>query len=640
MDKELIKSRLDNLYVVKTKLKEKFIGIDNVIDNFIDSVKIWYAAPELQLRPLIVNLWGMTGVGKTDLIRTFVKLINFNNKFIELQMDNLDSKIKYGPKSIQYNLEMVLDDTNESGILLLDEMQRFKTVDEFGRDLPKDETDKFSDIWSLLSDGKFSNNSNIKDEMNDLFYEILTSIQEEKESKPQNESVDKIEGNHVSKKYPIYYWRAKRIKKLLSLSDSILDIMKWDYDFLLNKISLALNNNDSYEGNFYSKLLIIISGNLDEAYSMASNTNEIDIDADIYHEFSKSINLIDIKKALTTRFKPEQIARFGNNHIIYTSLNKDTYKKIIKLKCDEIIKHIFDKTTVSVSFSDSVLETIYRNGVFPTQGVRPVLSTISSIIENNIPFFIYNSLNNNVKNITINLEYNYLTSKIGDEIYKTKILTTVDNIKKIKNSEKECVVAVHEVGHAITYMNLFNIIPLQLICNTASSDNDGFLIPHTMELSKRYIKNNIIVALAGQCAEEIIFGDGQKTTGCGADLRTATDYASNYIRRYGMDGYTGNIITTSNNENLNYGVIDKSDTSELIHNLLKECKTDATNIINNNLTLLKKLTIELLNNKKLEDEQIFDIVKEFYPNIRNEKTSFTVIENYIEIMNKKFEQIK
>lgn len=629
IDKNIIKDKLDKLELVKKQLKVKFIGIDEIIDNFIDSVKVWYVAPELQLRPLIINLWGMTGVGKTDLIRTFVNLINFNDKFIELQMDNLSYNINYGPKSVQHNLEMILDDSNDNGILLLDEMQRFKTVDEFGKDLNRSETDKYSDIWSLLSDGKFSNKLTVKDDLNDLFYEILTTIEYEKEAnnKPKKS------------KFKLYYWRAKRLKKLLFLDDKVEDIMQWDLEIILDKIQKQIESSDTYNGSSYSKLLIIISGNLDEAYRMSEDTNETDIDADIYHEFSKNITLIDIKKALTKRFKPEQIARFGNNHLIYPSLNRDSYEKIIKAKCNEIAAHIKNKTNIHIKFNDTILNVIYRNGVFPTQGVRPVLSTISTLIENNMPFFVYNCLNKNINNIIIDFKDEYLISTIADETFQCKINTVIDNIKKDKNSNKESVVAVHEVGHAIVYMDLFNLVPLQLVCNTASSASDGFLMPHSCELSKKILKNNIIVSLAGQSAEEIIFGDDIKTNGASADIANATQFASLYVRVYGMDGYVGNVITAPNPQNPSYGILESDITNESIHTLLKECKYEATNILNKNLPLLKKLTTVLLNKKKLNNNDIYNVSVNTYPNILNEKTSYVVVENYTEIMNKKFEQI-
>ena len=49
-------------------LKGEFVGIDIVIDKVIDSLNTWFLFPELQDKPVVINLWGMTGVGKTALI--------------------------------------------------------------------------------------------------------------------------------------------------------------------------------------------------------------------------------------------------------------------------------------------------------------------------------------------------------------------------------------------------------------------------------------------------------------------------------------------------------------------------------------------------------------------------------------------
>ena len=50
-------------------LKKEFIGIDKQIDEIMDNVRTWYVYPQLQIRPIVINLWGMSGVGKTSLIR-------------------------------------------------------------------------------------------------------------------------------------------------------------------------------------------------------------------------------------------------------------------------------------------------------------------------------------------------------------------------------------------------------------------------------------------------------------------------------------------------------------------------------------------------------------------------------------------
>lgn len=56
-------------------LKKEFIGIDLVIDKVIDSLSAWFLFPEMQERPMIINLWGMTGVGKSSLVDC-IQLIN------------------------------------------------------------------------------------------------------------------------------------------------------------------------------------------------------------------------------------------------------------------------------------------------------------------------------------------------------------------------------------------------------------------------------------------------------------------------------------------------------------------------------------------------------------------------------------
>jgi len=99
IDVNEIKKRADELEEIKVKLKEIFVGLDDIIDEFINNIKVWYILPDVQTRPLIVNLWGMTGIGKTDLVRKFVKFAGFNDRFITLSIiphtwshTNLESK--------------------------------------------------------------------------------------------------------------------------------------------------------------------------------------------------------------------------------------------------------------------------------------------------------------------------------------------------------------------------------------------------------------------------------------------------------------------------------------------------------------------------------------------------------------------
>lgn len=62
IDLNAINQRKQNLETTKQALKNHFIGIDKIIDELMDYIQVWYLMPELLTRPVILNLWGMTGV--------------------------------------------------------------------------------------------------------------------------------------------------------------------------------------------------------------------------------------------------------------------------------------------------------------------------------------------------------------------------------------------------------------------------------------------------------------------------------------------------------------------------------------------------------------------------------------------------
>jgi len=59
---EIIKKR-DLLTQASIILKKEFFGMDSAIDQIIESISSWYFFPHMQERPVVLNLWGMTGVG-------------------------------------------------------------------------------------------------------------------------------------------------------------------------------------------------------------------------------------------------------------------------------------------------------------------------------------------------------------------------------------------------------------------------------------------------------------------------------------------------------------------------------------------------------------------------------------------------
>ena len=63
VSESIIKERVLEINAIGAQLKTEFAGIDNQIDTIIRYVTPFYATPELLTRPVVVCLWGMTGVG-------------------------------------------------------------------------------------------------------------------------------------------------------------------------------------------------------------------------------------------------------------------------------------------------------------------------------------------------------------------------------------------------------------------------------------------------------------------------------------------------------------------------------------------------------------------------------------------------
>lgn len=615
MEKGLIKritERKDKLEFIKKELKKKFIGIDGVIDKIVDNISLWYLMPEIQFRPLIVSLWGITGVGKTDLVRTLVKLLEYTDKFIEVQMD---IKNDYS-RDIEQYLENSGVDTNEPAILLLDEIQRFRTIDETGATI---ENKSFNDIWMLLSDGKFQNDSQRKRAIMEMMLDEMYWLDrkdddEEDVSKGQVNEVLKTSNDSPSPekkkkpknhKFKTSFWAANRFKKMLNLKSSTEEIMSLGIEERMTMMEDSLKLNNINEGKSYEKLLIFISGNLDEAFRMADDVEDSESDADIMHELSKRINIIHIKNALAFRFKPEQIARFGNNHIIYPCLDKKTYQTIIKMNCQEILDRIETQHNIKFNLSQDIYDIIYRNGVFPAQGVRPTISTLFNVLGSNLPHFIYHALINNQTIVNLDYENKTLFAEINNKKIIKDVILDIDNIRNDKSIDEVILITVHEIGHALIYALLFNTPPKQI--NTNSSGlSKGFVVNHASIDNKSFLKNKMAIYLAGIVAEELVFGEEFKSNGAAMDIMYATESAGLYVRAYGMDKTISRIIKkqTKSDAELNYDI---DGTNDIIEGLLATEKKRARDMLNKHQNVYKLLVETAVSSKGISIKKFLEI---------------------------------
>jgi hypothetical protein len=617
---EKIKTGRERLAQVSEELKAHFVGLDEIIDKVIKNIEVWYVMPEVVSRPIIINLWGMTGVGKTDLVRRLVKGLDLGDRFVEAQLTNKGSVGSFWGSSLQGLLGYSNLDPGEPGILMLDEMQRFRSLDESGSEI---HDYHFQDVWSLLSDGRFSGGMDSREEVLALvFSEIYQKDLKEAEPidddndeglVPNDEGLDSEDNDEPVKtkkprKYQRDYFSAKRLKRLLRLDNDVEEIMTWDKTTKTQVLMDRMNDQEIYEGEDYSKLLIFVSGNIDEAYDMCDNCDNADVDADIFHERSLRINFLTIKDALARRFKPEQIARFGNTHVIYPSLSRASYEEIIRRRLKILQESVLRRFDINFNIDESISKFLYSNGVFPVQGTRPLFSTISACVENALPFFIFSCIEADQDNCTLSYNDGHIVGLVGGVEKNVKAVGDVDLIRKQNRKDPDSITltAVHEAGHAVVYAILFGVAPSQITAN-ATSRARGFVGVHEFAGSISNLKMLIAAYLAGRCSEELVFGKEQITKGASADIESATAVASRMVRQYGMGATTSKIQLPHGFQDSPASNNDYESSNSTIEDFLKTQQDVASEILKLNMAFMRSVAGILMQENELKPEKFAEV---------------------------------
>ena len=619
---EKIRIRRKKLDTAKKNLKAYFVGLDEIIDKLFNNLETWYVLPEVVSRPTIINMWGLTGTGKTDLIRRLAKELEFNDKFVEIQMDT--NSVEAGERSWGCStVKAVLSESSisedDAGILLLDEMQRYRTVSQNGEEVnPK----AFADVWMLLSDGKFGNAIGSKNSLLDLILHELYYEDHKDDKQNQSPTPTSFESPKETNKIPespnhkfhLGVYQAKELKSCLKLREPISEIMTWGNAKKIAMIEEKLKDPNFSTGLSYRKLLIVISGNIDEAYSMSKMCSETDIEADTLHAFSKTITVLDIKDALLKRFKPEQIARFGNTHIIYPAFSKMNFQELIRRRCKTVLKDVQTESGISIFIDESVYDVIYKNGVYPAQGVRPLFTTISNILESSLPKFILPALEADNDKLFVRCVNDMLVCEIEGQEIKVKIERPIENIKEEQDINLRALASVHEAGHAIAYASLFKIVPLELKASVAGSENAGYMMRNKVSTNKSFYLKAIQVCLAGRAAEEVVFGNGFESKGCVGDLSTATTLACEYVRDLGFDGTLSVIGSPAFVPQANNYSTAIDSTNAVVEDLIREQKKAVSTLITNNVKFLKEVASVLMDKGEIKPDQFIVIASKFgYP---------------------------
>lgn len=173
----------------------------------------------------------------------------------------------------------------------------------------------------------------------------------------------------------------------------------------------------------------------------------------------------------------------------------------------------------------------------------------------------------------------------------------------MQKSEKE-LTAYHEAGHAITAINSANSDPIHKATIIPRGRALGLVmrLPENdrFSVTRAKLEDDLVVAMGGRVAEEIIFGYEKITTGASSDISQATYMAKNMVTKWGLSDKLGTVDLSEDESNKMFNTKSCSEaTSQIIDEEVKRIIQDAYNKAkdillakNNDLHLLAKALLE------------------------------------------------
>jgi hypothetical protein len=620
--------KVEQLEDIKTILKNEFVGIDDVIDKVVDNVRSWYTMSFIQERPAVINLWGLTGVGKTSLILRLMDLIGFSDMTFRLDLGE-----KEGGMSFRNSLADLCENKNDAPIVIvLDEFQHARTLKGSGPFKEEIENDKNRMVWELIDSGKVSYIGWKRGLWN--FEEVLMKL------KKLLISGVEVKDGMVVKGHELYLKEASvRLKK----DEKLLFFPEDEYDTLISlagaelnltlrqdveNVLLKLNGSETIDflnkvfrvaqkpsiKNF-SKALIVILGNIDEAYTMSGNYST-EISADDFHEKSLKITIPQMKAALRMRFRDEQIARLGNAHIIYPALSKKAFFDIIDLELKKINDKMIGQFGISISFDQSLKDILYKEGVYPTQGARPLLTTIQTVLKSRISLYlstiIKHGLNTDHMHIICSEGKELICEYYGNErlehVQKDTLSLQLEPLRKSKHDELQTIAAVHESGHAVLFAALMHAIPELIVSVTSDPDSVGYVYckDRKLLLTRDETIRKVAVHLGGIAAEELVFGKDLVTSGAGSDLSSATKIIMSALKHEGMGNNMICYAKSNVEDSLHYHQVETVEDEAII--LLEQAKNLAINTLKKERKLLLVMSAHLSEHSRMERKEIQKLI--------------------------------
>ncbi|MBO4904070.1 MAG: ATP-dependent zinc metalloprotease FtsH [Lachnospiraceae bacterium] len=194
---------------------------------------------------------------------------------------------------------------------------------------------------------------------------------------------------------------------------------------------------------------------------------------------------------------------------------------------------------------------------------------------------------------------------------------------RIMTKKERKIVAYHEIGHALASALQKNTDPIQkitIVPRTMGALGYAWYVPEEEKHleSRDEIYEQIVTALAGRAAEELIFAS--ITNGASNDIEKATSLARAMVTRFGMSERFGLIKLESIEDRYLSGrmVMECADETaagvdEEVMKILSQAYEEAKKLLNENRDLLDKMAEYLLEKESITGKQFMEMFRTKYP---------------------------
>lgn len=532
-----------------SRLRRTHFGIDNEIQQLLDAFAPWYRFAEAQDRPRVIGLWGMTGTGKSSLVRALVKAAGLEDHTYWLDAGQFKDKWHFG----EVLSKMEQHHHGRPFVVVVDEFQHARTM-RMGEET--EEGHPLRRFWELLDTGRaiVDPEFNIRDlyELHDFLFRfrkavgqglvvrkgrIAKGIQAYRACMGERHLPDEERWAVPKELWVTMHELHFHPKPLLVEVEQKLSTL--DHFAILQWLDELLANGRSTRILDAGKALVILLGNLDELYAVDKEPLA-ELDPDVLLHRHRNIGLGGVQQALLRLFRIEQVARMGTDHIVFPPIGRQVVDTLVQHAVDNLSARLSIISGHEISVSPEWIDHVRRASAIAVMGARPVVQAV----QNTLPMHLSRAIAALPSTVSGPIHFT-VREDIPIATYDDGNVTRIIRLAWPAAFQKGSgplpghlhAVAVHEAGHVLCGLLLLGHKPLQACVHARNHNIGGFVIwDRDMEpdLKRSMIVPRLALGLGGWAAERVVFGPDGVSAGSSDDIRKVSSLALSLAKESGL----------------------------------------------------------------------------------------------------------